>query len=144
MEMARDIQKYSGAPIEPDYRLHSWNQGNIQGQTLTPALKAKIYEHMTSKAREPIAGGEPYAFFLARVIPYISQALDQEELVCVTHFAVMRAVMAWDQAGRQGIEQDKSMLKRDSFIDHLQVVLMTPTECTPIVVEDMRAVPEAL
>lgn len=141
--MAEAIHRYTGAPIDSDDRLNSWDLGNFQGSVVTPALKAQIFRYMTINAQKSVPGGESYTMFLTRLLPYIREAADDEELVCVTHFHCIRAAGAWDAAGRNGLTQDPVTLRRDAYFDRLQVTEVGPDLWLPLVVEDMRVPPKA-
>lgn len=142
--MAEAIHLYTAAPIEIDYRLDSWNLGNFQGKLVTPSLRAQIYQYMTDRERESVPGGESYIQFLSRLIPYIKESTDEDELVCVTHFHCIRAIGAWDAAGREGLMQDPSTLKRDAYFDQLLISEVDPYSMTPIIQGDMRTMPKAV
>jgi len=131
--MAEAIQMYSGVQtMEPDYRLMSWNMGDFQGQDLDDVADS-IDAYMRETPRIAIPGGESYVQFLSRLLPYIRESADQDELVCVTHFRDIVAVAAWDAAGRDGITQDPDVLSDIGPYDDWQIVLVTPDSFIPMV-----------
>lgn len=125
-DTAAEIAKNTGAPMIPTDKLKPWNVGELTGQESKDA-HPKLREYATQKPNEPIAGGESFNTFKARLFDGLREIVNNSQgklPALVTHHRVERMIRAWMDAGQKpDLSLDMGeMLKHGEPTGHAEIV----------------------
>src|SRR6266853_747668 len=107
-ETAAIIQKETGAEVQFDPRLRTWNVGEHAGkpcETSNPILK----EYAQNKQDEPVPGGESFNDFKDRSFAGIRDAVlnnKDKEVAILTHNRVEATLKGWEKTGQENPDID--------------------------------------
>jgi len=107
-ETAAIIQKETGAEVQFDPRLRTWNVGEHAGkpcETSNPILK----EYAQNKQDEPVPGGESFNDFKDRSFAGIRDAIlnnKDKNLAILTHNRVEATLKGWEKTGQENPDID--------------------------------------